>query len=90
MEKQYSVAEFKRLYFKRWPIETKYNELKKKLEIENFSGRIVDNIRQDFYAAMTIDNIACGLYWKAQEVVEKERRDKDNKWEYQVNVNHER
>jgi hypothetical protein len=38
---------------------------------------------------MTIDNIASGLYWEAQEGVEKEQREKENKWEYQVNVNHE-
>jgi hypothetical protein len=88
-DRKYSMPEFKRLYFKRWPVETKYDELKKKLEIETFSGRIADNIRQDFYAAMTIDNIASGLYWEAQEEVEKEQRHKENKWEYQVNVNHE-
>jgi hypothetical protein len=88
-DKKYNVPMFKSLYFKRWPVETKYDELKKKLEIENFSGRIVDNIRQDFYAAMTIDNIASGLYWEAQEEVEKGQRQKENKWEYQVNVNHE-
>jgi hypothetical protein len=86
---KYGVNKFKALYFKRWPVETKYDEIKKKLEVENFSGRLVDNIRQDFYAAMTIDNIATELYWEAQEDVEKERREKENKWEYQVNMNHE-
>jgi hypothetical protein len=57
------VKRFKALYFKRWPIETKYDEVKKKLEAENFSGILVDNIRQDFYAAMTLGNIA-GNYMK--------------------------
>jgi hypothetical protein len=89
MDRKHTVKGFKALYFKRWPVETKYDEIKKKLEVENFSGRLVDNIRQDFYAAMTIDNIATELYWEAQEEVEKERREKENKWEYQVNVNHE-
>ena len=89
MDKKYTVKKFKALYFKRWPVETKYDELKKKLEVENFSGRLADNIRQDFYAAMTIDNIATELYWDAQEEVEREQRIKENKWEYQVNVNHE-
>jgi hypothetical protein len=86
---KYTVKEFKALYFKRAAVETKYDEIKKKLEVENFSGRLVDNIRQDFYAAMTIDNIATELYWEAQEEVEKGQREKENKWEYQVNVNHE-
>ncbi|MDR2785508.1 MAG: hypothetical protein LBB83_06300, partial [Treponema sp.] len=79
---------FKALYFKRWPIETKYDEVKKKLEAENFSGILADNIRQDFYAAMTLTNIAAGLYEEAQEEVEEGQRGKGNKWKYQVNVNH--
>jgi hypothetical protein len=88
-DKRYSFGGFKGLYFKRWPIETKYEEVKKKLEVENFSGILVDNIRQDFYAAMTLTNIAAGLYEEAQGEVEEEQRGKGNKWKYQVNVNHE-
>jgi hypothetical protein len=87
--KGYPFRGFKGLYFKRWPIETKYDEVKKKLEVENFSGIRADNIRQDFYAAMTLANIAAGLYEEAQEGAEEERRGKGNKWKYQVNVNHE-
>jgi hypothetical protein len=88
-EKRYPFGGFKALYFKRWPVETKYDEVKKKLEVENFSEILVDNIRQDFYAAMTLTNIAVGLYEEAQEEVEEEQRGKGNKWKYQVNVNHE-
>jgi hypothetical protein len=89
MEKKYEARKFKGLYFRRWPIEGKYDEVKKKLEVENFSGIVVDNIRQDFYAAMCLTNIAGGFYEEAQEGVEEERRGKENKWKYQVNVNHE-
>ena len=86
---QYGVKTFKALYFKRWPIETKYAEIKNKLEIENFSGRLVDNIRQDFYAAMVLTNLAGDFFVEAQEEVEKEQKAKENKYRYQVNVNHE-
>ena len=88
-EQRYGVKTFKKLYFMRWPIETKYNEIKNKLEIENFSGRLVDNIRQDFYAAMVLTNLAADFFVQAQEGVEKEQKKKDNKYRYQVNVNHE-
>jgi hypothetical protein len=88
-DKDLEIKDFKELYFKRWPIETKYDELKKKLEIENFSGRLVDNIRQDFYAAMVLTNFAADFYWEAQELVDKEQEGKENKYQYQVNVNHE-
>jgi hypothetical protein len=30
-----------------------------------------------------------GLYEEAQELVEEDQRGRENKWEYQVNVNHE-
>lgn len=83
------TEEFKTLYFKRWPIETKYNEIKNKLEIENFSGRLVDNIRQDFYATMLLTNLAAEFYQEAQEEAEKAQEGKENKWKYKVNVNHE-
>jgi hypothetical protein len=83
-----SIEDFSVLYFKRWPIETKYNILKQKLEIENFSGRLVDNIRQDFFIAMTLTNIAADFYGEAQAEVETEQEGKENKYQYAVNVNH--
>jgi hypothetical protein len=89
MDKRYGVKAFKALYFKRWPIETKYDQIKNKLEIENFSGRLVDNIRQDFYATMLLTNVAAEFRRDAQKEVEKERRGKGNKWRYKVNVNHQ-
>jgi len=88
LEKKHGMKAFKALYFKRWPIETKYDELKNKLEIENFSGRLVDNIRQDFYAAMILTNLAAEFYKEAQAEVEQAQKGKGNKWRYQVNVNH--
>ncbi|MDR2742385.1 MAG: transposase, partial [Treponema sp.] len=48
---------FKALYHRRWGIETKYQQVKQRLEMENFSGRLVDNVKQDFYAMMTVSNI---------------------------------
>ena len=89
MDAGIGIQEFKGLYFMRWSIETEYDALKKKLEIENFSGRLVDNIRQDFYATMLLTNLAANFYEEAQEEVDKEQSGKKNKYRYQVNVNHE-
>jgi len=88
MEKQIGIKAFKALYFKRWPIETKYDNVKNKLEIENFSGRLVDNIRQDFYATMILTNLATDFINEAQEEVEENQKGKENKYEYKINVNH--
>ena len=80
---------FKSLYFKRWSIETECDVLKKKLEIENFSGRLADNIRQDFYATMVLTNLAADFFEEAQGEVDKKQKGKNSKYRYQVNVNHE-
>ena len=87
-EKKIGIKAFKALYFKRWPIETKYDQVKNKLEIENFSGRLVDNIRQDFYATMILTNLATDFINEAQEKVDESQKVKENKYEYKVNVNH--
>jgi len=85
-EMEYSA--FGELYQKRWGVETKYKELKQKLETENFSGRLVDNVKQDFYAIMTIANMLSSCIRRAEEKVKKEREGRGNKYEYRVNVNH--
>jgi hypothetical protein len=87
-DKSMGIEDFKKLYFMRWPVETKYDEIKNKLEVENFSGRTVDAIMQDFYVTMYMSNIASIAYWEAQEDVEVEREGKDNKYSYHVNINH--
>lgn len=56
-DKRMGVNAFKELYFKRWTVETKYCELKHKLEIENFSGRTQEAIYQDYYISATLCNI---------------------------------
>jgi hypothetical protein len=88
-KKNMGVEDFKELYFLRWPVETKYDEIKNKLEIENFTGNSKKAIEQDFYAAMYLSNIAAAARWEAQARVEKDRERKNNKYEYKVNVNHE-
>jgi hypothetical protein len=89
MDEGIGMKGIKGLYFQRWGIETKYEEVKKKREIENFSGRLVDNIRQDFYATMVLTNLATDFYERAQAEVEKKEKGKRKKHQSQVNVNHE-
>ncbi|MCB7329308.1 transposase, partial [Mediterraneibacter faecis] len=40
---------FRELYFYRWPVETKYKELKSRLAIEEFSGATTTSVLQEFY-----------------------------------------
>ena len=78
---------FPDLYFMRWPIEVKYDIIKNKLCIEYFSGYTANAIRQDFWIAMTLANIAAIAKTEADAKIKSDRKGKPNKWEYQANVN---
>ncbi|PKM79248.1 MAG: hypothetical protein CVU88_06770 [Firmicutes bacterium HGW-Firmicutes-13] len=53
-----TVDDCRDLYFKRWGIETRYDELKNKFEIENFSGKTPRAIEQDYHATILLSNLA--------------------------------
>jgi hypothetical protein len=77
---------FSRLYFMRWPIETKYDVLKNKLEIENFTGYTKNVILQDFWSTMYLSNLASVAKEEANEEVRKDRTGKKNRYEYAANM----
>jgi hypothetical protein len=87
-EGEIADAAFSELYYKRWPVETKYNQLKQKFELENFSGRLADNIKQDFYAMMTVSNMLSSGLREAHEKMPKGTTKKRRRHEYRANVNH--
>ena len=81
------VNAFKKLYFLRWPIETKYDVVKNKLQLENFTSRTVKGVEQDFYAIMYLTNVAASAAHGAQPKVDAARLGKKNKYAYRVNIN---
>ena len=87
-EAEMEYGAFGELYNKRWGIEAKYKELKQKLETENFSCRLADNVKQDFYAMMTVANMVASCVRAANRNAQKKRQGQGNKYEYQVNINH--
>jgi len=87
-DKRMGITSFKALYFRRWPIETKYDEIKNKLAVENFSGRTINAVKQDFFITMYMSNVAAVACWEAQSDVDEVRELKDNKYNYHVNVSH--
>lgn len=85
MDTSFILEDFKTLYFKRWGIEVKYNQLKSKYELENFSGANPIAIMQDFHACIYLANLMSLAQAEANEnaIVNKEGR----KYEYKVNMN---
>ncbi|WP_231956207.1 IS4 family transposase [Aneurinibacillus soli] len=83
-----SHEESKSLYFKRWGIETRFNELKHKFEIENFSGEKPVLIEQDFYATVFLSTIASIFEQEAEMEVQEKNKGKTLKYEeYRINKN---
>jgi len=81
-DSEISFEECKALYFKRWGIETRYDILKNKLQIENFSGDSVRVIKQDFFATIFLSNIAALIEDDAASVYEA----KDNTQKNMITV----
>lgn len=80
-------ALFPELYFKRWPVEGKFDIVKNKLELPNFTGWTANVIRQDFWISMFFANLAAVAKEEADADIQRERNNKQNKYEYQANVN---
>ncbi len=83
--KSYPSKIFKALYFKRWTVETFFDELKNKLKVEHFTGYSQRAIEQDFYAASFISNIQSIIVSDIEEEIAQET--KSRKLDYKVNTN---
>ena len=53
----YPTDSFGEVYWKRWGVETFYGRLKGRLDLENFSGKTVKAVHQDFQATLFLSNL---------------------------------
>lgn len=60
-DEAFTADDFKYLYHLRWPIETKYDELKNKFNLEKFTGKSLNSVYQDFFNTMIQINIIAYL-----------------------------
>lgn len=83
--KKYPNKLFKKLYSLRWGVERNYNHLKNHIEVENFSGKSVFAVQQDFYANAFIENLRSIISIEAQEEINELKE--DALYKYKVNKN---
>lgn len=76
---------FKKVYSLRWDVERNYNHLKNHIEVENFSGKSVFAVKQDFYANAFIENLRSIISKDAQEEIDELKE--DALYNYKVNKN---
>jgi hypothetical protein len=68
-EIEFLYADFASLYALRWGGETQYNYLKNTVEIENFSGKLVNSVLQDAYARQLSFNICQMMLTEAEALM---------------------
>ncbi len=81
---EFTANDLKKLYNKRWKIETTFDFLKNVINIENFTARREILIKQDFYANILFYNISMTL---KQYIEYCERIAKRLKKDYAINYN---
>ncbi|MFT5191292.1 MAG: hypothetical protein ACI9DF_006047 [Verrucomicrobiales bacterium] len=81
---KYPAEEFKALYHDRWTVEEWIKTTKCKIEMENWTGRTVHSIYQDFYARVLCQNLAVSLATVSQPAIDL--RHAANRHRYKVNV----
>lgn len=89
-EERSPTACFKALYHLRWPVEEAYKSLKGKMEIENFSGKSPQAIKQDFYAKIFSLSLAGVFSYIADKKIVRDtaraKKKEKNKYGYKVNL----
>ena len=83
-------AEAAALYFRRWGLETHFDDLKHKFEVENFSGHTPVVVAQDFYATTFLGNMAAVVEEDAEAAAQERLRNSSHSYkyeEYRVNRN---
>lgn len=71
--------EFSALYYQRWGVEGFFNVLKGRLALENFTGKSVEAIKQDFWATIFISNLETIMTEPTQEKTNNKNLNAPNK-----------
>jgi len=80
---KYPVEIFSDLYHHRWPVEEDYKAMKCRIEIENFTGKSVQSVYQDFHARIFSKNLTAILIFPTR--LDIEQIDENRLHQYQIN-----
>jgi len=84
-EDEMSGDEMAALYAMRWGVETKYLEIKDRLQIEQFSGASANIVLQDIYSTLYISNLVAFICFESDEAIKERTADKGNEYEQKTN-----
>ena len=83
-DEEITQSMFCELYFYRWPVETKYKELKSRLALEEFNGATTTSVFQEFYINLLLSNLSSLIKNEVDEEIEITAKS-SNKFRYQAN-----
>lgn len=83
MDSNFEREDFKEAYNLRWGVEGYYNLIKGRLNLENFTGKTVESVKQDFWSTIFISNLETIL----TEETEKEMNSQLKEEQYEKRVN---
>ena len=86
-DEEIRLPDFSELYNLRWSIETKFSDLKVKMQIENFTGNTPISIYQDFFATLYLANLAGVLAFENRDEIESLYNTPEKKHKYKLNIN---
>lgn len=82
-DKSLTVDMFRKLYFLRWPVESKYMELKEKFLLEEYSGKTKTAVFQEFYLNLLMSNLTSLIKNKVDDDIDEHMTTR--KYRYQAN-----
>lgn len=83
-KEEFNTKEIGELYRMRWGIETVFDDLKNKMEIENFTGQKPVIMEQDIYATIYLSNIINDIMQETTVEIEEED---SGKYKYKMQLN---
>ena len=83
---KYEYEEFDSLYHYRWNEEEVYKLLKSRIELENFSGKTAQAVKQDFHAKVFLMTLCAAYAHPIEEkVTEEYKADQGRKLDQKIN-----
>lgn len=79
LPEEFTTDEIKELYHLRWGIETAYETLKSRLQIENFTGTKAILLEQDIYSTIYVSNLAEDIIRDAEAELDGEEKGKKHR-----------
>lgn len=80
---EFSTEQLSELYHMRWGIETAYETLKSRLQMENFTGTKVPLLLQDIYSTIYVSNLSEDIILEVQRELDQ----KDKKYKHKMEIN---